>query len=75
MPQTTQRIENVRQMRLVSKDKQTQKDAATPHLFQKIRQPASGNYLLIPSVSSEARAFIPIGYLDSDTIASNLVGA
>ena len=73
MPQTAQRIDNVRQMRLVSKDKQTQKDAATPHLFQKIRQPASGNYLAIPRISSESRAFIPIGFLDSNTVISDLV--
>ena len=69
MPQVAQRIENVRQMRSESKKAATKKKAATPHLFDEIKQPASGNYLAIPKVSSEARAFIPIGYLDSDTIA------
>lgn len=58
-------------MRLESSDKQTNKAAATPHLFQAIRQPESGDYLLIPSASSEAREFIPIGYLDSNTINGN----
>lgn len=72
MPQVAARIEAVRQMRLASPKVPTQKQAATPHLFTEIRQPESGNYLLIPSVSSETRAFVPIGYLDSHTVVSNL---
>lgn len=81
MPQVAQRIANVKEYynedtkkwegRLHSKKAATKKKAATPHLFDEIRQPASGNYLAIPKVSSEARAFIPIGYLDSDTIAGD----
>lgn len=80
MPQVAQRIANVKEYcnegtkwkgRLNSTKAATRKKAATPHLFDEIRQPASGSYLAIPEVSSEARAFIPIGYLDSDTIASN----
>ncbi len=43
-----------------------------PHEFERVRQPESGHYLLIPSVSSEARHYIPIGYLDANTIVSNL---
>lgn len=73
MPQVAARIAAVKAMREDSSSKQTQKDAATPWLFQQIRQPASGNYLLIPSVSSETRRFVPIGYLPSETVASNLV--
>ncbi|MDH2997368.1 methylase [Pasteurellaceae bacterium LFhippo2] len=71
MPLVSQRIENVRQMRLASTDKQTKKDAEKPHEFQKIRQPKSGQYLLIPRVSSENREFIPVGFLTSDTINSD----
>lgn len=40
-------------------------------LFGEIRQPTSGNYLLIPSVSSEKRDYIPIGFMPHETIASN----
>jgi hypothetical protein len=47
-------------------------DAATPTLFQKIRQPQS-NYLLIPSVSSERRTYVPIGFIAATVIVSNLV--
>lgn len=81
MPQVAQRIANVKEYynedtkewegRLHSKKAATKKKAATPHLFDEIRQPASGNYLLIPSTSSETREFIPIGYVDCNTINSN----
>lgn len=74
MPQVIKRVEAVKAMRLASADAQTLKDAATPTLFQKIRQP-SAPYLLVPSVSSENRRFIPIGYLSPEVIVSNLVYA
>jgi hypothetical protein len=61
-------------MRLASADKQTRADAQTPTLFQKNRQPKT-NFLLVPSVSSERRAFVPIGFLSPETIISNLVYA
>lgn len=44
--------------------------ASRPSLFGEIRHPYS-NYLMVPEVSSEKRDYLPIGYLDSDTIASN----
>ena len=72
MPHVMQRVEAVKSMRSASKDAQTQKDAATPTLFQKIRQPVEP-YLLVPSVSSENRLYVPIGYLQPEIIVSNLV--
>ena len=72
MPKVQARIQAVKTMREASSDKQTQKDAATPWLFQKIRQPSDGNFLIIPSVSSESRRFVPIGYLSFETVVSNL---
>ena len=74
MPLVRARVAAVKAMRAASADAQTQKDAKTPWLFQKIRQPTS-NYLFIPSVSSEGRDFIPIGYLPPETIISNLAYA
>jgi len=59
-------------MRLASPKAATRKCADTPALFQEIRQPDT-NYIIIPSVSSERRRYIPIGFMDKDTIASNLV--
>ncbi len=74
MPNVMRRVEAVKAMRLASTDVQTLKDAATPILFQKIRQPTAP-YLLVPSVSSENRRYIPIGYLPPEVIVSNLVYA
>ena len=73
MPTVMQRLENVKEMREQSTKLATQKLAATPHLFDEIRQPNEGNYLIIPSVSSENRKYIPIGFLDSNIVCSNLV--
>jgi hypothetical protein len=70
-PYIIDRIEKVREFRLASSAKPTVEKAETPHLFFFISQPES-EYLLIPSVSSENRKYIPIGYMDKDTISSNL---
>ena len=67
------RVQKVREMRAASAKIPTQRLATTPTLFGEDRQPES-NYLLVPSVSSERRAYVPIGFL-RDTIASNLVFA
>jgi len=72
MPAVMKRVEAVRKMRIDSTDSQTKKDAETPTLFQKIRQPTTP-YLLIPSVSSEMRHYIPIGFVQPEVIVSNLV--
>jgi hypothetical protein len=74
MPLVSARVAAVEAMRAASADAQTRKDAKTPWLFQKIRQPTS-DYLFIPSVSSETRSFVPIGYLSPNTIISNLAYA
>lgn len=74
MPEVMKRVQAVKEMRLSSSDKQTQQDAGTPTQFQKIRQPKS-NYLLIPSVSSERRHYVPIGFINGNVIVSNLVYA
>ena len=74
MPEVMKRVQAVKAMRLASSDKQTRLDAGTPTQFQKIRQPSS-KYLLIPSVSSERRTYVPIGFLEASTTVSNLVYA
>ena len=67
-----ERIENVRKLRLASTAAPTREKADIPHLFFYISHPDS-QYLLVPSTSSERRRYIPMGFLDSNTIASNLV--
>lgn len=71
-PEIQSRMQAVKAMRLASPKIPTQKLADQPYLFGEIRQ-SDHPYLLIPSVSSEQRQFVPIGYLQADVIASNLV--
>ena len=73
MPLVVARIQNVKLMREKSSKISTQKLALTPHLFDEIRQPVSGNYLLIPSHSSENRQYIPIGFFSHEVVCSNAV--
>ncbi len=70
MPEVRKRVQAVKAMRSASSDKQTQQDAGTPTLFQKIRQPNS-NYLLIPLHSSENRDYVPIGFCNQEIICGN----
>lgn len=67
------KVEAVRQFRLASKAKTTNGYAKVPHLFAQITQPDNANYLIVPSVSSERRRYIPIGFVNSDVISSNAV--
>lgn len=64
------RLNNIREIRLKSTAQPTRLKAETPHLFFYISQP-KGNYLIVPSTSSENRKYIPIGFLDPNVIASN----
>lgn len=72
MPAVLERVEAVRQYRLGSTRATTRELAATPTLFGEIRQPADGIYLLIPSVSSERRFYVPIGFMHAGDISTNL---
>ena len=69
-PSVLARLERVRAFRLASSAKPTVEKAETPHLFFFISHPET-DYLLIPSTSSEKRKYIPIGYMDKDTISGN----
>ncbi len=66
------RVEAVKNFRLASKRADTRKLAETPTIFAYIAQPTN-DYILIPQVSSEKRRYIPIGFMSSEIIASNLV--
>ncbi|NNM79388.1 MAG: DUF559 domain-containing protein [Gallionella sp.] len=72
MPEAMKRIEAVRQTRLASKSAPTQKLAATPTRFH-VENIPDAPYLVIPEVSSERRRFIPIGFMQPDTLSSNKV--
>jgi hypothetical protein len=72
MPEVMRRVEGVRKHRRESERATTRGLADTPTLFGEIRQP-SGDYLMIPSVSSENRKYIPLGFMPKTVIGSNLV--
>ncbi len=72
MPEVRKRVDGVREHRKKSKRQTTQQLAESPTLFGEIRQPDS-RYLLIPSVSSETRRYIPMAFMPKTVIGSNLV--
>jgi len=72
MPEAMKRVEAVREERLASKSAPTQKLAATPIRFH-VENIPDAPYLVVPEVSSERRRFIPIGFMQPDTLSSNLV--
>ena len=69
----TKRVEAVKQFRLKSTKAATQRDAETPTLFQEVRQPKEGFYLLVPRVSSEKRRYVPIGFMNHNIIVNDSV--
>lgn len=72
MPECMKRVQAVRDFRLSSKSVGTVKLAEQPTHFHVENMP-KGNYIVIPEVSSERRRYIPIGFLSSDILCSNLV--
>jgi hypothetical protein len=72
MPLVLARIEQVRKMRLASPKAPTRAWADRSGLFTENRQPVD-EYLMVPRVSSEKRAFVPVGFISPDVIASDAV--
>jgi hypothetical protein len=70
-----QRIEGVRKMRLASTKAATVGTAATPHRFGEVRQNGTETVIIVPSVSSESRDYLPVGYAQRGAIVSNLAFA
>ena len=56
-------------MRLKSSDIATKKLAERPTVFRETYNPKT--YIIIPSASSENRRYVPIGFLDENTISTN----
>ena len=70
MPLVMKRIENVRQLRLASPDKQARFLADYPTTFRDKHNPDSA--ILVPLVSSENRKYVPFGFIDKTIVPSNL---
>ncbi|MGL5371938.1 MAG: class I SAM-dependent DNA methyltransferase [Plesiomonas shigelloides] len=71
MPLVKDRVKLVAEMRSKSAKISTQKKSEIPHLFDENRQPLSGDYILIPRVSSERRTYIPMGFFGNEIICSD----
>ena len=66
------RIAAVRESREASPKAATRQWAKFPMLFTENRQPQDP-YIIVPSVSSEKRRYVPIGFVTPNVVASNLV--
>jgi hypothetical protein len=69
MPLVMQRVEKVREMRLNSSDAGTRRLAETPTVFRETYNPPS--YVAIAEVSSQNRRYVPMSFLDENTICTN----
>ncbi len=72
IPPVVEAIRNTKEKRLESSREATRKLADTPYLFAEIRQPDT-DYLLVPTVSSGNRKYIPIGFMSKEDIAYSIV--
>lgn len=70
IPLIALRIEAVRDFRLKSKRRKTIETAATPYEFTENRH-NNARSIIIPIVTSERREYLPVGYLDSDSVIPN----
>lgn len=70
VPEINARLKAITSEREASNAPSTQAYANRPHMFvQRAYRPTDA--IIIPSVSSERREYIPIGYVDKETIISN----
>ena len=74
IPAIAKRLERVRAERLQSKAPSTVEFAEQPHRFKQ-RSYKPTDSIIVPSVSSERREYVPVGYLDANTVISNLAFA
>jgi hypothetical protein len=70
LPLVMERVRKARAFRNASAKAATRKCAESPTLFMEIRQPQS-QYILIPRHSSEKRRYIPIGFIEAETITTD----
>lgn len=69
-PEVRERIELVKVARQESKDTEANKLVARPHQFRDIRETTSQS-IVVPTVSSERRKYLPIIFIDKETIVTN----
>lgn len=72
IPPLKARFDAVAAFRAESKAAQTRPSAAYPHRFRQAQNWAKDHAILIPSVSSERRPYLPVVRVGADVISSNL---
>ena len=72
-PLVYERVKKCQEKRAASIAAGIRKFADTPTLFAQRTQPEGVDFLVVPSVSSERRKYIPMGYVKAGTISSNLI--
>lgn len=70
IPAIEQRIEGVRTMRLGSRDSGANEMAKRAHQMREMNY-GRQHTIVVPSISSESREFLPVGIVDSKTVISN----
>jgi hypothetical protein len=74
IPPLRDRFDLVRAARLASRAESTRKAADVPYRFVQVAHRETPA-IIVPSVSSERRDYIPVGFLDGSTVISNLAFA
>ena len=74
IPPIAARLGKVRAFRKSSVASSTQRHAVTPHRFVQCAHRETPS-IIVPSVSSERREYLPMGFLDGGTVISNLANA
>lgn len=70
IPELKERLLKVKEFREASSSKDTRKTAETPYLF--FRTPhIETDYIIIPRTTSQRRRYIPIGFMDKNSIGSD----
>lgn len=71
----SERFERVKEVRLKSPKVATKRGAEWPHKFEEVRQTGREMVLIVPKVSSETRAYLPVGLLPNGSIVTDLAFA
>ncbi|MCW5602597.1 DNA methyltransferase [Nitrosomonas sp.] len=74
-PKIVDRFNKIKEIRIKSPRATTNKLANIPHRFGEVRQEGHERVIIIPSVSSETRSYLPVGLLPEGSIVTNLAFA
>lgn len=70
IPEIKERLDNCAEFRAASKKEATRKKALIPYRFDEVKHKET-QAIIFPVISSHRRKYIPIGFINSDTVISN----